>query len=136
MIYWTGFPEAVDADPCSTLLSLPADASVADLAAAVATAPGTELVSGPSDVAVGGRAAKHVVLTVREDLGCDPGYFYTWQEPETRPGWRDTMRGDTIRAWIVDVDGTRLFIAGETTTDAGTRLEQEIQQIVDSIQFE
>jgi hypothetical protein len=34
------------------------------------------------------------------------------------------------------VDGTRLVIAGETTTEAGAGLEREIQGIVDSIQFE
>ena len=57
----------------------PLRALAADLATAAATAPGTELVTGPTDVTVGGHAAKHVVLTVREDLGCDPGYFFTWQ---------------------------------------------------------
>ena len=64
--------------------------SAADLAAAVATAPGTELVTGPSDVTVGGRAAKHVVLTVREDVGCDPGFFYTWEAVKGVPFWTTT----------------------------------------------
>jgi hypothetical protein len=34
------------------------------------------------------------------------------------------------------VDGTRLFIEGETHKDAGPELEQEIEQIVDSIRFD
>ncbi len=76
-----------------------------------------------------------MVLTVREDLGCDPGFFYTWQDLEWGALWPDTRPGDTIRVWIVEVDGTRLFIAGETNTDAGPELEQEIEQIVDSIRF-
>ena len=135
-IYWTAFPDGANADPCASLLPLPSDASAADLAAAVSTAPGTELISGPSDAIVGGRAATHVVLTVREDLGCDPGFLFTWDPAPGGPGWWTTNVGDTIRIWIVDVDGTRLVIAGETTTDAGTGLEQEIQGIVDSIQFE
>jgi len=135
VIYWTGFPDGVHADPCATLLNLRARASAADLAAAVSTAPGTELVTGPTDVTVGGRPAKHVVLTVRVDLGCDPGYFFTWQDSQGGQFWRGTDVGDTIRVWIVDVDGTRLFIGGETHRN-GAILEEQLQQIIDSIRFE
>jgi hypothetical protein len=136
MIYWTGFPEGVHADPCGHLRSASVGPSAAELAAAVSTAPGTRLVTAPSDVTVGGHAAKHVVITVREDVGCDPGFFYTWQDREEGALWPMTDVGDTIRVWIVDVDGTRLFIAGETKTAAGSELEQEIQQIVKSIRFD
>lgn len=140
VVFWTSFPDGDHADPCTNLLSPSAGPSAADLAAAVATAPGTELVAGPSDVTVGGRPAKHVVLTVREDIGCGPGFFYTWQDEMWGPFWGGTNAGDTIRVWIVDVDGTRLFIEAETTTQAGplvqADLEQEIQQIVESIRFD
>jgi hypothetical protein len=34
------------------------------------------------------------------------------------------------------VDGVRLFIEAETTKEAGSDLEQEIQQIVESIRFD
>ncbi len=135
-VYWTAFPDGATTDPCANLLSLPAEASAAVIAAAVASAPGTELMTGPSDVTVGGRSATHVVLTVREDLGCDPGYFFTWDPASGGPGWWDTGVGDTIGVWIVDIDGTRLFIAGETTPDANAALDEEIQGIVDSIIFE
>jgi hypothetical protein len=136
VIYWTGFPDGTYPDPCTGLLSPSVRPSASDLAAALAAAPGTELVSGPSDLSIGGRPAKHVVLTVREDLGCDPGYFYTWQSECWGPCWMTTDVGTTILAWIVDVDGTLLFIEGETHENAGPRLEQEIQDIVDTIQFE
>jgi hypothetical protein len=136
IIYWTGFPGGGVADPCANLLSLPVGPSAGDLAAAVASAPGTELVTGPLDVTVGSRASKHVVLTLREDLGCDPGFYYTWDAVFGGALWMTTDLGDTIRVWIVDVDGTRLFIAGVTHPDAHPGLEQEIQDIVDSIQFE
>ena len=43
--------------------------------------------------------------------------------------------GDTIRVWIIDVDRKRLFIEAETTKQ-GAGLEQEVQQIVESISFE
>ncbi len=135
IIYWTGFPDGDYADPCAAL-ALPVRPSAADLAAVVATAPRTDLVTGPAEVSVGGQSAKHVVLTVRKDVGCDPGYFYTWNDIVGGALWPKTNVGDTIRVWIVDVDGTLLFIAGETNTDAGSGLEREIQRIVDSILFD
>ena len=136
VIYWTAFPDGLSADPCGSLLTLPATASIADLAAAVSAAPGTELVWGPVDSTVGGRPAKHLVLIVREDFGCDPGYFFTSAPPPGGPGWWETDAGDTIRVWVVDVDGTRIFIAGETTPDASPGLQRELEDIVASIRFD
>jgi hypothetical protein len=136
IIFWTSFSGGEYADPCADLISPPVDPSAADLAVAVSTAPGTELVTGPSDVTIGGRAAKHVVLAVRENVGCDPGFFYTWQDVEEGALWPMTSVGDTIRVWIVDVGGTRLFIEAETSKQAGSDLEQEIRQIVESIRFD
>jgi hypothetical protein len=138
VIFWTSFPNGAYAYPCAHLLlnSDPIGPSAAHLAAAVSTARGTELVAGPSDVTVGGRAAQHVVLTVREDAGCDPGYFFAWREDFGGAMWDATEVGDTIRVWIVDLDGKRLVIEAETNKDANSALEREIQQIVESIRFE
>jgi Tol biopolymer transport system component len=130
MFFWTSFPYDERTDPCARLLP-----SGTDLAAAVATAPGTELVEGPSDVTVGGYPAKQVVLSVREDLGCDPGFFYTWDDPPGGALFPSTTVGDTIRVWIVHVDGTRLFLEAVTTEQADFDLEQEIDQIIGSIRF-
>jgi hypothetical protein len=52
------------------------------------------------------------------------------------PCWVKTNVGDTIRVWIVEVKGTRLFFEAETTDQASPALEQEIQQIVGSIRFD
>ena len=101
----------------------------------MAAAPGTELLAGPSDVSVGVRPAQNVELAVREHAGCDPGYLSSWRDERWGPFWAETSRGDTIRVWIVDVDGTGLFIEAETTKQAGPELDHEIQQIVDSIRF-
>jgi hypothetical protein len=132
MIYWASYPRGDYADPCARVLSPQVGRSAADLAAAVSTAPGTKLVNGPSDVSVGGRPAKHVVLAVRENVGCDPGFFYTWQAGRLGAFWRTTDVGDMIRVWIVAVGGKRLFIAAATK---GGMLTKEIQQIVASIRF-
>jgi hypothetical protein len=140
IIFWTTFPDgdnaqADDADPCAAMLSSSIGSTTADLGAAISTAPGTELVTGPSDVTVGRYPAEHVVLTVREDLGCDPGYFYSWQAMSWGAFWPGTNPGDTIRVWIVDVGGTLLFFEAETTDQADAELEREIEQIIGSIRF-
>jgi hypothetical protein len=77
-----------------------------------------------------------VVVTVREDVGCDPGFFYNWKAQTGGAMWVTSELGDTIRAWIVNVDGALLFIGAETHHDASPALDREIQQIVDSIRFD
>lgn len=41
-----------------------------------------------------------------------------------------------IEVWIVDVNGMRLIIEAETTTQADAGLKKEIQQIIGSLRFE
>lgn len=138
-LFWDPSPVGVYADPCAHTLSSPTGPSTADLADAVSTLSGTDLVSGPSDVTVGGRPAKHVVLTVREDVGCGAGDggFYLWHgDVDSEEVRFATALGETLRVWIIDVDGTRLFIEAESYKGAGPEIDQEIQQIVDSIRFE
>ncbi len=135
IIYWTSFPDGDYADPCARLLPPSTGRSAAALATAVSRAPGTKLVRGPSDITVGGRPAKRVVVTVRETVGCDPGFFYSWRFVFGGALWPATGGGNTIRVWIVAVNGTRLFIAAVTDEQATSRLKKEIQQIVESIRF-
>jgi len=145
-LFWDPDPQGVYADPCAHRLRPPAGPSPADLAADVSTIPGTDVVSGPSDVTVGGRDAIQVVITVPEDAPCeaseDSGFLLWYDEgPGSGCGGPPCPRypsalGVTIRVWIVDVHGTRLFIEAESYKGAGPEVEQEIQQIVDSIQFE
>jgi hypothetical protein len=78
-----------------------------------------------------------------EDINCDL-HFYLWYNDcagtpaaDARECYRFATRpGDTIRLWIVDVDGARVVIEAETRKSASPEVEQEIQQILDSIQFE
>lgn len=134
VIYWTSMSDRDSLEPCGQWWGSPV-ASVADWAASASGMRGTELVTGPSAVAVGGYPAQQVVLEVRKDLGCDPGVFYTWGRQCWGPCWTETNLGDTIRLWIIDVHGTRLFFAAETTPQADAGLEKEIRQIVGSIRF-
>jgi hypothetical protein len=135
IIFWTGLPDGDHADPCTHLLRPSAWSRTGDLAGAVSAAPGTELVTGPSAVVVGGRPAEHIVLTVRDDVGCDPGFFYAWNDVNAGPLWPTTEVGSRIDVWIVDVADSRLFIEAETTKRAGPDLVKEIDGIVRSIRF-
>jgi hypothetical protein len=136
IIFWASFPDGDTADPCAAVLG-GAGRSTASLATAVATAPGTVLIPGPQKVTLGGRPAKRVVLVVLEKgtVGCEPGFFYGWQDEETGALWTETHAGDTIRVWIVQVGGTRLFIEAETSAQADSRLDDEVVKIVESIRF-
>jgi hypothetical protein len=136
IIYWTSFPDGDYADWCARLLSPSAGASAAKLATAVSRAPGTKLVTGPSNLTLGGRPAKHVVLTVRKNVGCEPGFFYRWEDVSGGTLWPRTGVGATIRVWIVTVNKTRLFIAAATNKQATPGLKKEISQIVESIRFD
>ncbi len=136
-ILWTSFPDGPYPFPCFDVVGREAGTSAADLAAAVASAPADPVaLTGPTDVTVGGRPAKRVVFTVGDDTGCQPGFFFTWPDMYGGPLWGGTSTGDTISVWIIDVDGVLLFIEGITTTEATPALEQELVEIIDSIQFE
>jgi hypothetical protein len=139
LIIWS--IDGVYADPCGHVPGPVVSSSTADLAAAVATLPGTELVSGPSDVLVGGRPAKYVEITIPEDIGCAPNQFFLWYDDVRCDSYDPCYRwasniGEINRVWIIDVDGTHVWIEAETYIGAGPEVEEEIQQIIDSIQFE
>jgi hypothetical protein len=135
MVYWTAYPEGAYARPC-TDLGLPQSGSITEVADAISRTPGTTLVAGPAEANIGGRTAAHVVVTVTQDLGCDPKYFFTSAAPGGGPGWWETKVDATISVWLVDIDSTRLFIAAEWKPTARSKLLQEVQDIVASIRFE
>jgi hypothetical protein len=140
-ILWPdGAADNVYSDPCTaTPLSPPVGPSAADLATAVSTIPGIELVSGPSAVTVGGKPAQHVVITIPADIGCAPRDFFLWYgggDPTGNNARYASFIGSTVYTWIIDVNNTRVWIDGETDPGADPQAAQEIQQIVDSIQFE
>ncbi len=136
LILWTDTPVGVFTNPCTGTRGPELGASLSDLAAAVAAVPGTTLVSGPTDVTVGGYPAKQVVIRIPDDIGCDPTSFYLWYSPTPDQARYVTAAGSTIRTWIIDVNGTPVWIDGETYKGAGRGPGQEIQQVIDSIEFD
>ncbi len=109
--------------------------SLADYLTSASKAHGIKVVSGPSAATVGGQPAQHLVFTVRRHFSCDPGFFFTWPTVRTGASWTRTNVGDTVRIWLVDVEGTRLYVEAETRANAGSAVGREIQQIIESIRF-
>jgi hypothetical protein len=150
VIFWTSAPAGGEATPCATVLGSAIGRSTDALARAMARAPGTRLIQGPTRLTVGGRPARRVVVTVRRNLGCDPGFFFGWQASECWGAcWLEASVGDKVTLWIVDVHGKRLVVEAETTQPGshgrppGTpvrradvrEVEAEIETIVESIRF-
>ena len=135
ILLWTRVDKANGAEACGQWWGSPVG-SARDWATRASKARGTELVLGPTSVTVGGYPAQHVVVTVSNQAhACDPGFFHTWQSPIEGPFWSGIEAGDTVRIWLVHVGGTVLYVEADTRADAGARLEQEIEGIVDSISF-
>jgi len=135
IILWTDIDRGAFAQACGQWWGSP-DGSAADFVLHASKAHGTELIEGPTDVLVGGMPAHHVAFTVRRDVGCNPGFFHTWRAVNDGPFWTSTKVGDTIRIWIVEVDGKMLYIEGDTHAGAGSRIARELQGIIDSIRFD
>jgi len=135
-IFWTDTPVGVFIDPCAAVRGPSVGVSTAALADAVASVPGTDLVSGPSDVTVGGHPAKLVVISIPDDIGCDPQRFNLWYAPTPGFARYATALGSMYRVWIIDVNGTPVWMDGETFKGAGPEPARQLQKIVDSIQFE
>jgi hypothetical protein len=136
VILWTPYPGGGSSYICTNLQHLPGGASTADIAKAAASVPGTVRISGPTNVALGNRPAKHVALTVRGDVGCDPGFFFTYANTYGGALWPETVPGDTIRVWIVDLDTELFWVQGSTHAEATDKLVQEIEDTIDSIRFD
>lgn len=139
-VFWTSSPDNVYADPCAhTPLSEPIAPSPAGFAAAVSTLRGTDIVTPPTTVTIDGHQGVHVAIRIRDDIACLPANFYRWYDDATGGplgGYRDASAlGATIHAWIIEVDGKRVWIDGETYAGADPSVGQEQQRIIESIRF-
>lgn len=122
---------------CGRLPLWPLGKSAADIASDIAAISGIEVTNPVSQVRIGGRPASRVSFVVREDVGCDPGFLHVWMPKPGGALWDATELGEIIHAWVLELRGGRLvIIAGELHSNASERLEQEVIQIVNSMQFE
>jgi len=149
LIFWSRWPSGSYAQNClANTLDSDGEQAPLEVANRISRAPGVEVVRDPIAASVGGRSAQYVVVTVTEDKGCDPGYFYQWTPRQGGAFWTRSELGDTIEVWVVDMEGLMqrssdrpqypalLVIAAETRRDAPSVAKDEIQQIIDSIRFD
>lgn len=140
-------PDNVYADPCArTRMNPPVGRTAADFATAATKISGIRVVATPTDVTVGGRPGKLVVIGIPEKAACQagPSGFHLWYNQgsdddcpgDVECGRFATALGDTVRLWVVDVDADRVIFEAETPKGSSPDLDAEIQQIVGSITFE
>ncbi|HSL97587.1 MAG TPA: hypothetical protein VK831_03350 [Candidatus Deferrimicrobiaceae bacterium] len=134
--------DGVYADPCNNVPAPPVSPSAAALAAAVAGMPGLDVATLPVAMTLGGHDAWHVVVQPRADAGCLASEYRMWYD-DVRCGGDDpcyryaTALGSQVNSiWIFEVDGTHVWIEAETFTTAGPETLPEVQQIIESIEFE
>lgn len=123
------------ADPCESAPASPAvGPTVEDLALAAAALPGIDA-SPTLDATLDGRAGRLVEYVIPKDITCASGRFTIWRDPVGGGLWENAPFGETVRMWILDVDGSRFVVTGvyHSTTSAADRAE--LQGIVDSLTF-
>jgi len=123
--------ENVVADPCGdALLDPPVGPSVDDLVAAL-SALSRFTATAPLDITVDGFAGKEFTLTAPDIADCS---LLTWATPERING---VSGGEANLLRIVDVDGTRVVMAGpypRLAADADEAIAA-IKQVMDSVTF-
>lgn len=139
-------PDNVYVDPClHTKLSPPPGLTADAFAAAVAKMGSIQKTEPPAAAQVGKQPAKHLVITIPTRASCaaGDGGFQLWYNQGSDDGCPGdvecarfaTQLGDVVSLWLVDGPGGRVIVEGETPAAATPTERQEIQTIVDSIQF-
>ena len=129
----------------------PVGPTVDDLVAALSNLAPFEVTSPPKDVIVDGYRGKHLEWVVPDppegagdswpSSGCMGGQLKSWvgfidtAEPGdafygyTGPGYREEF-------WVLDVEGTRLMIAAESSRGTPAQDLAELQAMVESLRIE
>lgn len=122
-------------DPCQGTLAVPPTGpSVDDLAAALVGLPGTTA-STTKDVVLDGRDAKLVEYTIRKDITCAQDNFYLLRDLGDGDFLTFAPFGDTVRTWILDVDGNRFVMMADIQPGLSAAHKAELQDVIDSVKF-
>ena len=133
--------DGVYSDPCRGTRGPKLSPSASALAAAIAAMPNTDVVTAPKNVTIGGRDATYVAIRFHDDVGCQPRSYMMWWEQTPCDGTSDpcgryvTAGGQTNHVWIVEINGKHIFIEAETYKGAKPEVEQQLQQMIESIRF-
>jgi hypothetical protein len=78
-----------------------------------------------------------VVVRMPDPLPCPNDQFYLWYDTTISQNARyASAAGNTVRVWIIEVDGKRIQLDGEYAAGAPPAIDAELWAIVNSIQFD
>jgi hypothetical protein len=136
-IVWEDDADGVFSDPCSSTQAPAVGPTALDMANAIAGMSSVELVKGPEAITIGGKPAQRVVVKMPDPLPCRSDQFYLWYDTTIHGSARyGSGAGNTIRVWIIEVDGKRVQLDGESNPGAPPDVDAELNAIVESIQFD
>jgi hypothetical protein len=136
-IFWLHDADGVFSDACAGQRAPTVGPTAADMAAAIAGMAYIEVVQAPVAVTIGGKPGQHLAVRIPNDIACQPEQFDLWFDDSMRGNIRwATDPGMTIDVWIVEVDGKRVQLDGETYAGASAAPRAELQAIIDSIEFD
>jgi hypothetical protein len=136
-IVWEDDADGIFSDPCAQEEAPPAGPTALDMAEAIASVPGVEVVTAPRAITIDGQEGVEVVIRIPDELPCDPTEYYLWYDT-TIPGnarYASDL-GMQIHVWIIDVDGHRVQLDAETYAGAKRAIRNEVEAIANSLQFE
>ena len=129
---WTSFYVGLNSEPCSQISHQPTDIhvgpSVDDFVEAVVAHPKLQITK-PMDVSLGGYQGRFFTLTGPADIsGCEE--WRPWD-----PGFYAQGPNNLWDVWVMDVNGFRILIVGETFPETPAAVKAELRAIVASIRF-
>lgn len=131
------------ADPCQwVLVDPPVGPTVDDLTSALASSDVFEA-TAPTNVTIDGFRGKYIELTVPDydEDECKQGRFGLWKEDgpggssDDGPNLWAQAPDQVTKAWILDVDGTRLVIGAGYHPNTSAQDRADIDEIVSSIEI-
>jgi hypothetical protein len=136
-IVWEDDADGVFSDPCTSTKAPPVGPSAADMANAIAGMSSIELVAGPEAFTIGGKPAQMVMVRMPDPLPCKYDQFYLWYDTTFSSHARYASKaGNTVRVWIIEVDGKRIQLDGEWEAEAPPAAAGEHSDIDNTIHFD
>ena len=133
---------SLNGDPCKgsgTADDVAIGATVDDLVSALTSSTEYET-SVPTDVSLGGYAGKQVIVTMptlggdeNYAIDCDDQQFMIWNAEGF--AIHSQGPGDRWHLYVLDVEGDRVVILARDFEFTGSRLREELQSIVESIEI-
>lgn len=137
-------------DGCSdhNAVEPPVGPEVDDLAAALVNLAPFRVMVPPTDVTLAGYAGKHLSLILPDVAhefrsgdtyftGCTNGEIWSWKAPNISDAFYGYFGpGQVEEFWILDVEGSRLVIIGESHAESPPADVAEMRAILESIRIE